>query len=159
LAFSDGNYKCILHYSGDCDIAVATGRFTCHKAIVPMPAPSKTFGSVSAIFLPSLLFFIFFVAVLFRLLRRSRQLSETDNSVQQVTTTTVPQSPEYEMSNVIHYPVTQMTTPNGQVAYLPQFGPSAQIYSTSIPNVVYVTTDPSALPPVYVATNPLPPQY
>jgi len=154
------DYICVMH-AGDCGKAFAKEIFTCPKS----PAKSSL-SSIITIFLPSLIFFIFFLAIIVHLLKRriyqQVSLEDTSDNPQQGTTV-VPTSPQdYEMSNIGTpvYPVMQMTNANGQTVYMPhQFAaPPTQVYTNNGIPVVYV--DPSTnLSSVYVATNPLPPQY
>jgi len=112
------------------------------------------------------------LAVIIRLIKRKylfKRVYDEDNiSLEPTTTgTTVYQahpSEAYEMSNMAPpvYPVIQMTTgPNGQPVFVQQFPVAPQQLYTNAPNnVVYVTGDPSGtFSPVYMATNPMPPQY
>jgi len=162
-------YECVLYDSyGDstegCGSSYAKYKFSC-----PNPKPSsKSLGSLFTIFIPSILFFLFFLAVIIRVIRRSYynsyQNTEDEEDQQPVVTSIHTGNPQdYEMSNMTPpgvYPVMQMTNPNGQMVYIPQFSvPPSQMYTNSMPNVVYVSGDSSATVPIYVATNPLPPQY
>jgi len=154
-------YMCVMYHKSDyqnCGTSDKINYFVCPKA-----QAKTSMASIFTIFLPSLLFFIFFLAVIIRLLRRNSYTYNTEDEQQAQVTVTQQTPQEYEMSNIAApvYPMIQMTNPNGQTVFVPQFAaPPAQIYTNGMPNVVYVSGDPaSTLPPVYVATNPLPPQY
>jgi hypothetical protein len=156
-------YICVLH-SNDCSPSLATNIFTCKQ-------PPKSSISSIFIFLPALLFFIFFLAIIIRLIRRNAyRTSEEDPTPQPQSTILQTPRSDYELSNVAAgapggYPLIQMTNQNGQTFFVPQFpAPSAQMYTNQeMPHVVYVTNPNgaggSSLPPVYMVTNPMPPQY
>jgi len=170
---ADESYICVMH-SGDCGPALGSSKFTCQK-----PPAKSSISSIFTIFLPALLFFVFFLAIIIRLIRRNAYSRESDEPAvtqqPQATILHVPGTPggeAYELSNIAAasgggYPLIQMTNQNGQTIFIPQYAaqPSQVFTNPGMPQVVYVTshTDPnavgSAYPPIYVATNPMPPQY
>jgi len=153
-------------HSGECGISLAKQIFSC-----PKPPAKSSMTSIFTIFLPSLIFFIFFLAIIIHLLRRNayNKVSQEDPATSGMDrATVVPSSPEMEMTNVASAPAgtpiyTVMTNANGQSVLVPNFAPPQQIYTNNggMPSIVYVTGDPATNypPPLYVATSPLPPQY
>jgi len=170
---TDQSYICVMH-SGECGVSLAQQIFSCPK---PPVKSSSSMSSIFTIFLPSLIFFIFFLAIIIHLLRRNAYNNQQNNLQESAqnfsggdnrTNVMVPlaSSPgeALEMTNVAGAgtPIyTVMTNVNGQTVLVPNFAPPQQIYTNhgGIPSVVYVSDPTANVPPIYVATSPLPPQY
>jgi len=168
-ASTEGSYLCVMHAGVDCGPSQAKQIFSCPK---PPAKSSSSMSSIFTIFLPSLIFFIFFLAIIIHLLRRnaynnSQQLSQDPDPTQNILdrsnimiSSASSPSEALEMTNVAAPIYTIMTNVNGQTVLVPNFAPPQQFYTNNggMPSVVYVS-DPTNVPPIYVATSPLPPQY